>query len=264
MSSSIVEYFINSGKIPQSIILEGRDSNRCFEQALYIASRLLCKLNDSANIVKISQNIHPDLFIVEVQEKSKSIKIDQIRGLKDFYSLSPQIGSKKVIIVRDANFFTEEAGNALLKILEEPIEQRYFILTVQNRNLLLSTVVSRCICIKVKSSESKDPKYNSDVGELLPLFQNIDKKDIFYADIYDTLEKFSNLNSDKYLSDLIYLNSSIFDDSEFFEGFRLNIIESLLNLTKLVKLNISSRNIISLFALYLSRKNFKKGVIDFE
>ncbi|MBI3014166.1 MAG: hypothetical protein HYY65_03660 [Candidatus Tectomicrobia bacterium] len=73
---------------------------------------------------KASRGVHPDLLLVEPQtdpgRDAKSLKIEQVRDLQRALSLKAHEGTRKVAILDDAEFLTEQAGNALLKVIEEP------------------------------------------------------------------------------------------------------------------------------------------------
>ena len=92
---------------------------------------------------------HPNLKVVSNEAKdgaSKNISIESVRNLKHFFELSSHvIGGNKVILINNAESLTLNAANALLKILEEPPENSYLILTTDNISSLLPTIVSRCV-----------------------------------------------------------------------------------------------------------------------
>lgn len=73
-----------------------------------------------------------------------AISIDTVRGLKRELGLKSHQGRSRVIVITDAHCMTAEATNSLLKILEEPPEQTYFVLTSDRSDQLLPTVISRC------------------------------------------------------------------------------------------------------------------------
>ncbi len=77
-------------------------------------------------------------------ESGKTISIAEIRKIKNFMSFSPFASKYKFAIINDAHLMTEEAQNALLKILEEPNSSSLLILITASPSLLLPTVVSRC------------------------------------------------------------------------------------------------------------------------
>lgn len=97
---------------------------------------------------KASRGVHPDLLLVEPQtdpgRDAKSLKIEQVRDLQRALSLKAHEGTRKVAIVDDAEFLTEQAGNALLKVIEEPPPSTHFILVASSLNAMLPTLVSRC------------------------------------------------------------------------------------------------------------------------
>lgn len=103
--------------------------------------------------VKIKANIHPDVFFVEAGEK-KSISIDQVREVSQQTHLKPWEGKYKIFILTDVHFLGEEAGNALLKTLEEPPLHNIFVLTAQNEHAVLPTIVSRCQVFSVGEKTS--------------------------------------------------------------------------------------------------------------
>ncbi len=55
----------------------------------------------------------------------------------------------KVFLINNFDVSTEEAQNKLLKILEEPPKNVYFILSVKNEEKVLPTIKSRCDKIKI-------------------------------------------------------------------------------------------------------------------
>ena len=73
-------------------------------------------------------------------------------------ALSPLEGRYRVFIIREIERATQPAANALLKTLEEPPPQVILILTCVRRDLVLSTILSRCQvlgCALCRSSSSR-------------------------------------------------------------------------------------------------------------
>lgn len=89
-------------------------------------------------------NNHPDYYLVAPEKNKTSIGVDQIRQiLTNVYEHSQQ-GGNKLIWLNNASTMTEAAANALLKTLEEPPQNTYFILSDQHNGQLLPTIYSRC------------------------------------------------------------------------------------------------------------------------
>ena len=79
----------------------------------------------------------------------KSIKIEDIRNLKETILSSSINDNKRFIILDDIEQFNKNSLNALLKIIEEPPSQNYFILINNQSRTLLETIYSRSIEIKI-------------------------------------------------------------------------------------------------------------------
>jgi len=73
----------------------------------------------------------------------RELGIDEMRNAKSFLSRSTFGGSYKIVVIDNAHRMTEEAQNALLKILEEPSASSILILVTHAPNALLATITSR-------------------------------------------------------------------------------------------------------------------------
>lgn len=98
-------------------------------------------LSNLANelVGKLKQNI----TTIEVEEDKVNISIDAIRNLKINLKLTSH--NNRVIIIDRADLMTTEAQNSLLKLLEEPPKNTYFLLGANNVNEILETIRSRSI-----------------------------------------------------------------------------------------------------------------------
>lgn len=99
---------------------------------------------ECASCNKIEKGFHPDVSIIVKGVSDSQIKIESIRDMMRKVSLRPFEGEWKVFIVKDAEYLSEEAANALLKTLEEPPDNTVIILVSSNSGLMLPTVLSRC------------------------------------------------------------------------------------------------------------------------
>jgi DNA polymerase III subunit delta' len=115
--------------------------------ALTLAKALNCCVQDGdacdqcGVCRRIDRYLHPDIHLVEPQ--GQVIKIDQVRQLQEVLTLQAYEGRVKVAILDDADKLSVEAGNALLKMLEEPPAQTVFVLVCQHLGSLPATVISR-------------------------------------------------------------------------------------------------------------------------
>ena len=91
---------------------------------------------------KIISGNHPDIILIN--PSGALIKVDQVRALCSRLVLKPYEAKKRFAIISDAQKLNPEAGNTLLKTLEEPPEHTVFILTALQASDILPTLVSRC------------------------------------------------------------------------------------------------------------------------
>ncbi len=91
---------------------------------------------------KILSENHPDIHWIS--PAGSYIKVDQIRMLCQRLALKPYEAKVRLAIIEKAHTLNPEAGNTLLKILEEPPEKTIFILLAGQSSELLPTIVSRC------------------------------------------------------------------------------------------------------------------------
>lgn len=128
--------------------------------ALRFAAALLCpESGDHPTLCRscrLARNeTHPDLTVVE-PEGATSIGVDQARTLVTRASMAPVESSRTVFLIPEAGSMTDQAANALLKTLEEPISNVTFLLVSESEDDFPATVGSRCRTIhmgRVPSSE---------------------------------------------------------------------------------------------------------------
>ncbi|MDN6294000.1 MAG: DNA polymerase III subunit delta' [Alkalibacterium gilvum] len=138
---------IGKGTIQHAYLFEGAAGTGKSETALWLAQSLLCPNYSEGPCQtchvcqRISSHQHPD--VVEIEAEGLSIKINQIRELKQEITKSGMEGLKKLIVVKDVEKMTTQAANSLLKFLEEPDGDITIILTTTAKHRLLPTILSR-------------------------------------------------------------------------------------------------------------------------
>jgi DNA polymerase-3 subunit delta' len=99
--------------------------------------------------MKILQDTHPDVHIIQPESAAGHIKIDQIRSLQHTVFQTPQLGTRGIVVIHPADALNLAAASALLKTLEEPPATMIFILVTTQPSLLLPTLRSRCQSYRV-------------------------------------------------------------------------------------------------------------------
>ena len=93
----------------------------------------------------------PDFHSIVPESKSRRILTDQIRALEEAIHRTPEKGSRKVAVIRDADRMMPQAANAFLKTLEEPPGGSLLLLTTSLPEALLETIRSRCLAVVLRS-----------------------------------------------------------------------------------------------------------------
>ena len=151
---------ISSGRVAHAYLLKGPKGIGKTTIGERFAKMLLCKSSDTrpCNIcqacIQFASGTHPDyIYIVP---KGRSIKIDQIRQLRQDIAIKPYQEGRKVYMIDDAHTMTQQAQNALLKTLEEPPAYATLILGTDNIHALLPTIIARCQTIPIRRLSSGD------------------------------------------------------------------------------------------------------------
>jgi len=92
---------------------------------------------------------HPDLNIIQAEQEGGMIKVEQIRELRKTILLSPYQADYRIVLLLRFEEANPSAANALLKTLEEAPKQVILLLTANNTEALLPTIVSRCEVIRL-------------------------------------------------------------------------------------------------------------------
>jgi len=99
---------------------------------------------------QIEAGRHPDLLVIRKPDDKKDILVDQIREVSKFLSLKPYMADYKVVIILNFEDANNNAQNALLKTLEEAPSYAVLLLTADNAEQLLPTIISRCEIMRLR------------------------------------------------------------------------------------------------------------------
>jgi len=154
--------FINNS-LSNSIILTGPKGIGKTTLAFCLIDKIFknYKLNINNNNL-IYKNYHPNLKYItkELSDKNNKIKnnitINQIRALDNFLNQSSLNQLPKFILIDSADELNINSSNALLKSLEEPNKNTFFILISHQIFNLLPTIRSRCVKFSIDSPTYKD------------------------------------------------------------------------------------------------------------
>ena len=148
---------VENNRVSHAYILNGERGSGKRMLANLFATTLLCESGNSEPCGKChscrqaESGNHPDIIRV-THEKPNSISVDDIRTqVNNTVDIKPYQGPYKVYIIPQADLMTPQAQNAILKTIEEPPAYAVFLLLTENEEMLLPTINSRCVMLKLRN-----------------------------------------------------------------------------------------------------------------
>jgi DNA polymerase III delta' subunit len=137
----------------QAYLFTGPDSVGKATLAVRFAAAMLCAQGGEHEIEcrscrLVRTGVHPDVTVVE-PEGATSLGVDQARAVVTRASLRPVESDRSIFLFPEAGTMTDQAANALLKTLEEPVASAVFLLVAESEDDFPATVGSRCRTIHV-------------------------------------------------------------------------------------------------------------------
>jgi DNA polymerase III subunit delta' len=155
-------------RMPHALLIHGRAGIGKVQFARALGAAVLCEsprdglaCGHCPSCHWLSQGNHPDYREIVPEaasedddegeetakpDKAKSlfIKIEQVRAVADFVTLTTHRAGYRVLLIHPAESMHPGAANALLKTLEEPPPQTLIVLVSDQPARLLATIRSRC------------------------------------------------------------------------------------------------------------------------
>ena len=157
---NFIELYQNQ-KLPNKILLSGEKGIGKSTLAYHIINYILSidedhsydlnnfKVNPENKSFKLILNkSNPNFISIDIEEDKKSIDINQIRNLISSLNKSSFNKKPRFVLIDNIELLNVNSVNALLKIVEEPNDNIYFIL-INNNKKILPTLKSRCLNFNV-------------------------------------------------------------------------------------------------------------------
>ena len=155
---NLLKKMISSDKFPKTLMLTG---NRGVGKSTMISHLMHYYFdkktyNENENtfasesffLNQFIENLFPNILYLNGSD-FRNVRIDDIRKIINDLNKSPIKKDKRFIILDDIDSFNINSLNALLKIIEDPGKNNFFILINNKSNKLLNTIKSRSIEIKI-------------------------------------------------------------------------------------------------------------------
>ena len=233
-----LKYLFDNNKLPNKILLSGQKGSGKFTLSLHLINYILSKnedysydvqnlqINDKNKSFKlVKNNTSPNFYLIDIKKEKKNIEVDQIRELISFCNKSSFNNKPRFVLIDNHELMNLNSNNALLKTLEEPNDNIFFII-INNSSKILQTIKSRCLCFKITLSQQEsinifnkiinkdiDSLINNDLishyftpGDLLNLYNfSLEKKiDLSNMNLKDFLLKI--IDNQYYKKDILSIN----------------------------------------------------------
>ena len=274
----------NQKKLPNKILFSGPKGIGKATFAYHLINYIFSKdeesnydidnfqINDSNKSFKLILNqTHPNFHLIDLLDEKKIIEISQIRNMINYANKSAFNNKERIVLIDNAENLNLSSSNALLKIIEEPNENVFFILIFDNNRKIIETIRSRCLkfnlfltfdeCLDTTNKIIGNNIYQivnkdlinhySTVGDLVNLvnFSSSSKMSLLELNLKDFL---INLIDEKYYKKNIYIKKNIYKYIEYY-------------LLKLMYLNKSKKKINSLYRNFINKiYNLQKFNLDEE
>jgi DNA polymerase-3 subunit delta' len=143
---------LESKRLGHTYLFAGPEGVGKLHFAIALARLLMCDRHTGCGQCRacrwIDQQAHPNFRIIDVPEGKQSIPIDAVRQVEQEMALKPFVPGYRIFVFNNADRMEEEAGNALLKSLEEPTRDCIMILITAHPESILPTVISRCQIVR--------------------------------------------------------------------------------------------------------------------
>ena len=225
----------NSNRLPKVLMISGKKGVGKFTLINHFLSYIYDKdnydlknrsINNQTQFYKQNLNNIFSNIVYLAGNNFKNVKIEDIRDLKSTILKTTISKKERFIILDDIELFNINSLNALLKIIEEPKSNNYFVLINSKTKPLIETIYSRSLEIKILLSNETRIK----------VIESLIKK--------NNLEVIIDFNSSNLTPGNFLSFNKIFEENKINTGENfLKNLEILLNLYKKTK-NIDLINII--------------------
>ncbi len=224
------------------------------------------QINENNKDFRLIQNgSNTNFKLIDILPEKKNIDINQIRDLINLTNKSSFNDKPRFILFDNIEFLNINSINALLKTLEEPSENTYFIL-INNQKKILPTLKSRCLEYKISLTNLESLLILQNLLDDKP-FNIINKRLMNYyftpGNIYKLIE-FSNINKinliDINLKDLLstLINDQYYKNEPSIKFIIYDLIEFFLR-------SYASSNNSYLYSYFINKiNNMRKFNLDEE
>lgn len=150
----------DEGRFPHAVLLEGSPGSGTDVLSGILAKAAVCLSENEqpcgrcSGCIKAAAGSHPDILTLDGDSNPRVFPVDAVREIRTGAYIRPNEAPRKVYRLLGVQNMSEPSQNALLKVLEEPPENVWFLLTAVSASALLPTIRSR---VQIFSLEDGGP-----------------------------------------------------------------------------------------------------------
>ena len=166
----------NEKKMPTKILLSGKKGLGKSTLAYHLINYFLSNgedfkydsnefiINENNRSFKLlSNNSHPNFYLIDLLNEKKNIDVGQIREMITYTNKSTFNNRARFILIDNIENLNKNSVNALLKIIEEPNENVFFILVNNSEKNILPTLKSRCLLFRINFSFNESSNISNQI-----------------------------------------------------------------------------------------------------
>ena len=271
-------------KMPNKILFSGKKGIGKSTLAYHIINYILSENEDfkydinkltinakNKSFKLLQNNSHPNFYLIDLLNDKKNIDVNQIREMITYTNKSALNNSARFILIDNIENLNKNSVNALLKIIEEPNRNVFFILISNSEKKVLPTLKSRCLIFRINLTfnESLDISnqilndnvldlinhdlinYYNSPGDVINLINFSKEKNINLKDY--TIMNFLNL----------LIENKYYKKNKFVKSLLINYIE--LFFLKEYKLSNTKSSLLKFYQIFIDKiHNTEKFNLDDE
>ena len=274
----------NEKKMPTKILLSGKKglgkSTLAYHIINYILSNTenfkydLNKLTinkENRSFILLQNNSHPNFYLIDLLNDKKNIDVAQIREMITYTNKSTFNNMPRLILIDNIENLNKNSVNALLKVVEEPNENVFFILINNNEKYILPTLKSRCLTFNINFTFNQSMHISNKILQE-NIFELINPDLINYYNTPGEIINLINFSKDKNINLKEYtlitflnllIDNGYYKKDKFVKNLLINFIE--LFFLKEYKLSNTKKTLLSYYHNFITKiHNTKKFNLDEE
>ncbi len=238
---------VSGGRRPHAVLIDGGSEIEREEMAYLLAKIYVCD-NQGENTFcdgcsscrKSDEKIHPDIIKVTKPDDKKFFRKEDVKSVVENSYQTPNEAAKRVFILSEVQLMKVDSQNVLLKILEEPPSYTAFILTVENANSVIGTVLSRVSRLRIGDKSDEGSFSEKTIGIVKSVAEALSSN---YE--YDVILATAPLDGNKQLTcDVLKCLSLFFRDALVIKNGGSILVKDLENEAKSVAYSFSQESLL--------------------